>query len=82
MPLALSTTVWLFGAAGFISLTAFVALILAPAMSSFGRWPEKMAAGFLSFFILGILITIGVVGGLGYVFVSQDVSGIFPWSGQ
>jgi hypothetical protein len=82
MPLALSTTVWLFSAAGFISLTAFVGLILVPAMSSFGRWPEKMAAGFLSFFIFGILITIGVVGGLAYVFFSQDVTGIFPWSGQ
>ncbi len=82
MPLALSTTVWLFSAAGFISLTAFVGLILVPAMSSFGRWPEKMAAGFLSLFIFGILITIGVVGGLAYVFYSQDVTGIFPWSGQ
>jgi hypothetical protein len=82
MPLALSTTVWLFSAAGFISLTAFVGLILVPAMSSYGRWPEKLAAGFLSLFIFGILITIGVVGGLAYVFYSQDVTGIFPWSGQ
>ncbi|MFA9399516.1 MAG: hypothetical protein ACERKT_00230 [Acidobacteriota bacterium] len=81
MPIALSTTVWLFSAAGFISLTAFVGLILIPAMNSYGRWPEKMAAGFLSLFIFGTLVTIGVVGGLAYVFVSQDVSGIFPWSG-
>jgi hypothetical protein len=80
MPLAVSTTVWLFSAAGFISLTAFVGLILVPAMSSYGRWPEKLAAGFLSLFVFGILVAIGVVGGLAYVFYSQDVTGIFPWS--
>lgn len=81
MVIALSTTVWLFSAAGFISLTAFVGLILVPAVSSFGRWPEKIAAGFLSLFIFGTLITVGIVAGLAYVFFSQDITDVFPWSG-
>lgn len=69
-----------FGAAFLISLIAFVFLIFIPALKSFGRWPEKMAAGFLSLFIFGALVTIGVVGGMAYVFFSSDVSGILPWA--
>ncbi len=75
-----STNAIFFGAATLISLAAFVGLILIPSLSAFGRWPEKLAAGFLSLFIFGTLVTIGVVGGLAYVFFSNDISGIFPWS--
>jgi hypothetical protein len=39
-----------------------------------------MAAGFLSLFIFGALVTVGVVGGMAYVFFSSDVSGILPWA--
>ena len=42
----------LFGAAGLISLVAFVALIFVPAIGSYGRIWEKAAAGFLSLFVL------------------------------
>lgn len=77
----LSANVWFFIAATVISLIAFVALILVPAVSSYGRWPEKLAAGFLSLFIFGTLVTLGVVAGIAYVFFSNDISGIFPWSG-
>jgi hypothetical protein len=57
----------IFGAAGLISLVAFVTLILAPALSSYGRVWEKIAAGFLSLFVLVILVSIGV--GLGVLIV-------------
>lgn len=70
----------LFGAAAVVSLVAFVVLVLIPSLSAYGRWPEKIAAGFLSLFIFGTLVTVGVVAGLAYVFFSNDVSGIFPWS--
>ena len=70
----------LFGAAGLVSLAAFIGLILVPSLGVYGRWPEKMAAGFLSLFIFGALVTIGIVAGLAYVFFSNDISGIFPWS--
>lgn len=69
-----------FGAALVVSLVAFVSLILVPALRSFGRWPEKVAVGFLTIFIFGALVTIGVVGGMAYVFFSNDVSGILPWA--
>ena len=57
----------IFGAAGLISLIAFVTLILVPALSSYGRVSEKIAAGFLSLFVLLILVSIGV--GLGVLIV-------------
>ena len=51
----------LFGAAGLVSLVAFVGLILVPALSSYGRIWEKAAAGFLSLFVLAALVLVGVV---------------------
>ncbi len=80
MPAGVSTNAVLFAAATLISLAAFIGLILIPSLSAYGRWPEKLAAGFLSLFIFGTLVTIGIVGGLAYVFFSNDISGIFPWS--
>lgn len=57
----------LFGAAGLVSLVAFVGLILVPAVSSYGRLWEKAAAGLLSLFVLAALVVIGVVVGLAIV---------------
>jgi hypothetical protein len=80
MLFAISTNAILFGAATLVSLAAYVGLILIPSLSAYGRWPEKFAAGFLSLFIFGTLVTAGIVGGLAYVFFSNDISGIFPWT--
>ena len=63
----------LFGAAGLISLIAFVTLILTPALSSYGRIWEKTAAGFLSIFVLFALVVIGVVIGLAFVYYYNDI---------
>jgi uncharacterized membrane protein len=76
MPLALQeigNEYLLFGAAGLVSLVAFVALILVPALSSYGRIWEKAAAGFLSIFVLVALILIGVVIGLAVVYYYEDI---------
>lgn len=80
--IGLATNIWYFGAAGVISLAAFVGLILVPAVNAFGRWPERLAAGFLSLFVLGGLVTLGVLAGLAWVLLSHDIdiTGIFPWS--
>ena len=51
------TNAFLFGGALLVSLVAFVFLIFIPAMKSFGRWPERIAAGFLAIFIFGTLVT-------------------------
>lgn len=63
----------LFGIAGLISLIAFVALILVPALSSYGRIWEKAAAGFLSIFVLVALVLVGVVIGLVFVIYYPDI---------
>jgi hypothetical protein len=62
----------LFGAAGLVSLAAFVGLILVPALSSYGRVWEKAAAGVLSLFVLAALV-LGVVAGLAIVYYYNDI---------
>jgi hypothetical protein len=77
VPLALQkigNEYFLFGAAGLISLVAFVGLILVPALSSYGRPWEKAAAGFLSIFVLVALVLFGVVIGLAIVYYYNDIS--------
>lgn len=63
----------LFGAAGLICLLIFVTLILSPALSAHGRLWEKAAAGFLSLFVLGALVVIGVVIGLVIVLYYPEI---------
>ena len=63
----------LFGAAGLISLVAFVGLILVPAVSSYGRLWEKAAAGVLSVIVLVALVLTGVVVGLAVVYYYNDI---------
>lgn len=66
----------LFGAAGLITLVAFVWFIFTPAVSSFGRVWEKAAAGFLSLFVLAALVLTGVVLGLAFVYYYDEISGL------
>jgi hypothetical protein len=63
----------LFGAAGLISLAAFVGLIFVPAVSSFGRIWEKAAAGFLSLIVLVALLLLGVALGLAFVYYYDEI---------
>jgi hypothetical protein len=63
----------LFGGAALIGLIAFVALILMPAMSSYGRLWEKAVAALLSVFVLLALIGIGVVAGLAVVYYYDEI---------
>jgi hypothetical protein len=51
--------------AGVFGLAAFVGLIAIPAVSSYGRIWERIAAGFLSLYVLAALVGVGaVLGGL------------------
>jgi len=63
----------LFGAAGLISLAAFVTLIFVPAIGSYGRLWEKTAAGVLSVIVLLALVVTGVVVGLAIVYYYNDI---------
>jgi hypothetical protein len=64
----------LFGVAAAISLAAFVALILLPAVGSYGRIWEKAVAGVLSLFVLVALVVIGVVVGIAVVYYYNDIA--------
>ena len=67
----------LFGAAGLITLVAYVGLILVPAVGSFGRLWEKAAAGMLSLFILLSFVLIGFAIGALIVRYYNEITGIF-----
>lgn len=66
----------LFAVAGFVTLAAFVGLILVPAIGAYGRLWEKAAAGVLSVFVLAALVLIGVVLGLAVVYYYNDISNL------
>ncbi len=54
--------------AAVFSLALFVGLILAPAWSAYARVWERLAAGVLSLYVLGVLVGIGVAAGLAVVY--------------
>ncbi len=64
----------LFGAAGLVTLVAFIGLILAPALGAYGRIWEKAAAGLLSMVVLAALVVTGVIIGLAIVYYYPDIS--------
>ena len=69
--------VLIFGAAGLISLLAFSALILVPAIGSFGRGWEKATAAFLSVLVFIALVSLGVAIGVAVVYYWDSISTIF-----
>lgn len=75
--LALGTEYYIFGAAGLISLAAFIGLILVPALGSYGRAWEKFAAGFVSLFVLAALVITGLILGAVVFYYWDDISGWF-----
>lgn len=73
----IGTEYFLFGGAGLISLVAFAALILVPAIGSFGRTWEKATAIFISVFVLIALLAIGVALGIAIVYYWDDITALF-----
>ena len=64
----------LFGGAGVISVLAFAALILVPAIGSYGRTWEKATAAVLSIFVLAALVLAGVAIGVAIVYFWDDIT--------
>lgn len=64
----------LFGGAGVISVLAFAALILVPAIGSYGRTWEKATAALLSVFVLAALVLAGVAIGVAIVYFWDDIT--------
>jgi hypothetical protein len=67
-----------FIAAGVVSLAAFVGLILVPAVDSYGRAWEKVAAGFMSLFVLTTMVVVGSLIGLMVFYYSNDLVNAVP----
>ena len=73
---SIGTEYILFGAAGLISLVAFGALILAPALGAYGRNWEKVTAAMISLFVLVALVLIGLALGVAIVYFWSDISDV------
>lgn len=63
----LSTTELVIVLAGALVFACWVMLFLLPAMRCYGRVWEKMAAGFLTLYVLGTFLGIGAAVGLAVV---------------
>jgi len=60
---------------GFVVLVAFVWLVLVPAWTSYSRAWERVAATFLSFYVLLALVGGGVLGGLAIAWFWDRIQG-------
>ena len=67
--LDLSPTQLSLGVAVAATLVAYTVFILVPAVASYGRMWEKVAAGFLTLFILAALVGVGIGVGAGFLYV-------------
>lgn len=78
LDLGIGTEYFLFGGAGVITLLAFTALILVPAIGAYGRTWEKATAVLLSVFVLIVLVLIGVAIGVLIVYYWPQISQVLP----
>ena len=65
------------GACALIALVAFVILILRPAWMSYSRVWERLAAAFLSLYVLAAFLGVGVAGGLAVTWFWDRIEGNF-----
>ena len=63
----LSSTQTMLFVGGAVVLAGYVVFILAPAWVAYGRFWERLAASFLTLFVLATLLAIGVVAGLAFI---------------
>jgi hypothetical protein len=78
LPLGLGTEYFLFGGAGVVTLLAFTAFILVPAIAAYGRTWEKATAAILSVFVLVVLVLIGVAIGVLIVYYWPQITQAIP----
>jgi len=63
------------GAAGLIAFGAYVTMVLVPAWTSYSRVWERVAAAFLSVYVLLAFIGVGAAGGLGVAWFWDRITG-------
>jgi hypothetical protein len=55
-----------------LAVAAYVGLILIPAWTSYGRWWERIAASFLTFYIVAALVGLGAAIGFGIIWTYDE----------
>jgi hypothetical protein len=78
LDVGIGTEYFLFGGAGVVTLLAFTALILVPAIGAYGRTWEKATAVLLSVFVLVVLVLIGVAIGVLIVYFWPQITQLLP----
>lgn len=78
LALGIGTEYFLFGGAGVVTLLAFAALILVPAIGAYGRTWEKATAALLSVFVLIVLVLVGVAIGVLIVYYWPQITQAIP----
>jgi hypothetical protein len=78
VPVAIGTEYYLFGGAGVVSLLAFGALILVPALGAYGRSWEKATAALLSVVVLIVLVMLGIAIGVLIVYFWPQITQVIP----
>jgi hypothetical protein len=72
-----TVTYMILTAGGAVTLAAFGFLILVPAWTAYGRAWEKVAATFLSLFVLAAFAGAGLGAGLVIVYFWDSITGVF-----
>jgi hypothetical protein len=70
---SLTLTYIIIGAAGLIGFASFAVLIFAPAWTAYGRTWERLAAAFLSVFVLAAFAGAGVAIGLVLLYYWDEI---------
>jgi hypothetical protein len=78
LDVGIGTEYFLFGGAGVVTLLAFTALILVPAIGAYGRTWEKATAVLLSVFVLVVLVLVGVAIGVLIVYYWPQITQVLP----
>lgn len=78
LDVGIGTEYFLFGGAGVITLLAFTALILVPAIGAYGRTWEKATATLLAVFVLVVLVLVGVAIGVLIVYYWPQITEALP----
>ena len=70
-----SVTYMVAAVCGVFGIAAYAAFILVPAWTAYGRVWERVAAAFLSLYILAAFVGLGVVGGAAIVWFYDRIVG-------
>ncbi len=63
------------GTCGAIAISAWIGLLVVPAWQSYSRIWERVAASFLTLYVLATLVVVGALGGVAIAFYWDRIAG-------